>query len=287
MKFSTWMSAAVAGLLLLASSVFVIPEGQTALVLNLGKVVRSDLKPGLHFKLPLVESIRRFDRRLQVLAAQPERYLTSERKDVSVDFFAIGRIEDVRAFYRATGGDESAASERLAPIIKDALRNEINSRTLQQVVSGSRADVIGKQLQNINVGAKNIGVRIVDLRIKQIDLPTDSRVIGDVYSRMRAQRQQVASRLRAEGEEQANQIRAKADRDRAVILAEAERDAQTLRGQGDAEATRLYAEAANRDPGFFAFQRSLEAYRKAFEDGEGVMVLERNDPFLQYLRNDR
>ena len=287
MKFSTWMSAAVAGLLLLASSVFVIPEGQTALVLNLGKVVRSDLKPGLHFKLPLVESIRRFDRRLQVLAAQPERYLTSERKDVSVDFFAIGRIEDVRAFYRATGGDESAASERLAPIIKDALRNEINSRTLQQVVSGSRADVIGKQLQNINVGAKNIGVRIVDLRIKQIDLPTDSRVIGDVYSRMRAQRQQVASRLRAEGEEQANQIRAKADRDRAVILAEAERDAQTLRGQGDAEATRLYAEAANRDPGFFAFQRSLEAYRKSFAGGDSVIVLERNDPFLQYMRSDR
>ena len=287
MKFSTWMSAAVAGLLLLASSVFVIPEGQTALVLNLGKVVRSDLKPGLHFKLPLVESIRRFDRRLQVLAAQPERYLTSERKDVSVDFFAIGRIEDVRAFYRATGGDESAASERLAPIIKDALRNEINSRTLQQVVSGSRADVIGKQLQNINVGAKNIGVRIVDLRIKQIDLPTDSRVIGDVYSRMRAQRQQVASRLRAEGEEQANQIRAKADRDRAVILAEAERDAQTLRGQGDAEATRLYAEAANRDPSFYAFQRSLEAYRKSFSSGDNVIVLERDDPFLQYMRSDR
>ena len=287
MKFSTWMSAAVAGLLLLASSVFVIPEGQTALVLNLGKVVRSDLKPGLHFKLPLVESIRRFDRRLQVLAAQPERYLTSERKDVSVDFFAIGRIEDVRAFYRATGGDESAASERLAPIIKDALRNEINSRTLQQVVSGSRADVIGKQLQNINVGAKNIGVRIVDLRIKQIDLPTDSRVIGDVYSRMRAQRQQVASRLRAEGEEQANQIRAKADRDRAVILAEAERDAQTLRGEGDAEATRLYAEAANRDPAFFAFQRSLEAYRKSFSSGDNVIVLERDDPFLQYMRSDR
>ena len=287
MKFSTWMSAAVAGLLLLASSVFVIPEGQTALVLNLGKVVRSDLKPGLHFKLPLVESIRRFDRRLQVLAAQPERYLTSERKDVSVDFFAIGRIEDVRAFYRATGGDESAASERLAPIIKDALRNEINSRTLQQVVSGSRADVIGKQLQNINVGAKNIGVRIVDLRIKQIDLPTDSRVIGDVYSRMRAQRQQVASRLRAEGEEQANQIRAKADRDRAVILAEAERDAQTLRGQGDAEATRLYAEAASRDPSFFAFQRSLEAYRKSFSSGDNVIVLERDDPFLQYMRSDR
>ena len=287
MKFSTWMSAAVAALLLLASSVFVIAEGQTALVLNLGKVVRWDLEPGLHFKLPLVESVRRFDRRLQVLAAQPERYLTSERKDVSVDFFAIGRIEDVRAFYRATGGQEDAASARLAPIIKDALRNEINSRTLQQVVSGNRADVIGKQLENINAGARNLGVSIVDLRIKQIDLPTDSRVIGDVYSRMRAQRQQVASRLRAEGEEQANQIRAKADRDRAVILAEAERDAQTLRGQGDAEATRLYAEAANRDPGFFAFQRSLEAYRKSFSSGDSVIVLERNDPFLQYMRSDR
>ena len=287
MKFSTWMSAAVAALLLLASSVFVIAEGQTALVLNLGKVVRWDLKPGLHFKLPLVESVRRFDRRLQVLAAQPERYLTSERKDVSVDFFAIGRIEDVRAFYRATGGQEDAASARLAPIIKDALRNEINSRTLQQVVSGSRADVIGKQLENINTGARNLGISIVDLRIKQIDLPTDSRVISDVYSRMRAQRQQVASRLRAEGEEQANQIRAKADRDRAVILAEAERDAQTLRGQGDAEATRLYAEAANRDPSFFAFQRSLEAYRKAFSSGDNVIVLERDDPFLQYMRSDR
>jgi len=210
-----------------------------------------------------------------------------ETPAATVDFFAIGRIEDVRAFYRATGGDEDAASARLAPIIKDALRNEINARTLQQVVSGSRADVIGKQLENINIGAKNIGVRIVDLRIKQIDLPTDSRVIGDVYSRMRAQRQQGASRLRAEGEEQANQIRAKADRDRAVILAEAERDAQTLRGQGDAEATRLYAEAANRDPSFYAFQRSLEAYRKSFADGQGVIVLDRNDPFLQYLNKDR
>ena len=287
MRNSLIVGILVAVLLGLMGSVYVVREGQVGLVLNLGRVVRSEIGPGLHFKLPLVESIRRFDRRLQVLAAQPERYLTSERKDVSVDFFAIGRIEDVRAFYRATGGDESAASERLAPIIKDALRNEINSRTLQQVVSGSRADVIGKQLQNINVGAKNIGVRIVVLRIKQIDLPTDSRVIGDVYSRMRAQRQQVASRLRAEGEEQANQIRAKADRDRAVILAEAERDAQTLRGQGDAEATRLYAEAANRDPSFFAFQRSLEAYRKSFSSGDNVIVLERDDPFLQYMRSDR
>ena len=287
MKASTWASIAVAVLLLLLGSVFVVREGQTAIVLNLGKVVRVDLTPGLHFKVPLIESARIFDRRLQVLDAEPERYLTSERKDVSVDFFALGLIEDASVFFRATGGDESIAIQRLAPIIKDALRNEINQRTLQQVVSSDRVQVIRDQLAAINEGASTVGIRIIDLRIKQIDLPTDSDVIGQVYRRMRAQRQQVASRLRAEGEEQALLIRATADRDRAVVLAEAERDAQKLRGEGDAEAARIYAGAANRDPGFFAFQRSLEAYRKAFEDGEGVMVLERSDPFLQYLRNDR
>lgn len=287
MKASTWASIAVAALLLLLGSVFVVREGQTAIVLNLGKVVRVDLGPGLHFKVPLIESARIFDRRLQVLDAEAERYLTSERKDVSVDFFALGAIENTSVFFRATGGDESVAIQRLAPIIKDALRNEINQRTLQQVVSSDRLEVIREQLATINEGAATVGIRIVDLRIKQIDLPTDSDVIGQVYRRMRAQRQQVASRLRAEGEEQALLIRATADRDRAVVLAEAERDAQKLRGEGDAEAARIYAGAANRDPAFYAFQRSLEAYRKAFEDGEGVMVLERNDPFLQYLRNDR
>ena len=287
MKASTWASIAVAVLLLLLGSVFVVREGQTAIVLNLGKVVRVDLPPGLHFKVPLIESARIFDRRLQVLDAEPERYLTSERKDVSVDFFALGLIENASVFFRATGGDESIAIQRLAPIIKDALRNEINQRTLQQVVSSDRVQVIRDQLAAINEGASTVGIRIVDLRIKQIDLPTDSDVIGQVYRRMRAQRQQVASRLRAEGEEQANEIRAGADRDQQVILAEAERDAQKLRGEGDAEAARIYADAANRDPSFYAFQRSLEAYRRAFSGGESVIVLERNDPFLQYMRSDR
>jgi membrane protease subunit HflC len=281
------MAAVVAALVLLMGSVFVVSEGHTAIVLNLGRVSRVDLGPGLHFKLPLVESARIFDRRLQVLPAEPERYLTSERKDVSVDFFAIGQIQDARAFYRATGGDEAAAVDRLAPIIKDALRNEINARTLQQAVSGDRTEIVKSQLDVINRGAATLGVRILDLRIKQLDLPTDSRVIDDVYNRMRAQRQQVASRLRAEGEEQANEIRAGADRDQQVIIAEAERDAQKLRGEGDAEAARIYADAANRDPGFYAFQRSLEAYRKAFAGGDSVIVLERNDPFLQYMRSDR
>ncbi|MBA2238594.1 MAG: protease modulator HflC [Lysobacter sp.] len=287
MKFPLMVAAGVAVILALMGSMFVVREGQTAMVLNLGRVVKTGLAPGLHFKWPLVETAPIFDVRLQVLEAEPERYLTSERKDVSVDFFAVGMIEDARAFFQATGGDESVAVARLAPIIKDALRNEINARTLQQVVSGDRAAIVGQQLKSINRGAATIGVNIVDLRIKRIELPTDSQVIQDVYRRMRAQRQQVASRLRAEGAEQAQTVRSQADREQAVIIAEAEADAQRLRGEGDADATRIYGTAASRDPGFYAFQRSLEAYRKSFEDGQGVIVMDEDDPFLQYLKSDR
>lgn len=287
MRTSLMVGLLVAVLLGLMGSLYVVREDQTALVLNLGRVVRSDIKPGLHLKWPLMETARVFDRRFQVLETAPERYLTSERKDVSIDFFAVGFISDARAFYRATGGDERLASARLAPIITDSLRNEINARTLTQLVSGDRNEVIAQQLKSINEGAATLGMAITDIRLKQIDLPTDSQVITDVYSRMSAQRKQVASRLRAEGEEQARTIRAQADREQTVLIAEADRDAQKLRGEGDAEAARIYAEAANRDPAFFAFQRSLEAYRASFADGQGVIVLDRNDPFLQYLRNDR
>jgi modulator of FtsH protease HflC len=287
MKTSLIAAVVVAVLLTLMGSIFVVREDQTALVLNLGRVVRADIKPGLQFKIPLVETARVFDRRFQVLETPAERYLTSERKDVSIDFFAVGYISDARAFFRATGGDEKLASARLAPIITDSLRNEINARTLTQLVSGDRNEVIAQQLKSINEGAATLGMFITDIRLKQIDLPTDSQVITDVYNRMSAQRKQVASRLRAEGEEQARTIRAQADREQTVLLAEAERDAQKLRGEGDAEAARIYAEAANRDPSFYAFQRSLEAYRNSFADGNSVIVLERDDPFLQYLRSDR
>ena len=287
MKPAAWIPLLVAALLGLFGSTYVVNEGHVAIVLNLGKVVRSDVGPGLHFKWPLVETAHVYDRRLQVLDAEPERYLTSEKKDVSVDFFAIGMIEDARTFYRATGGDESIAVARLAPIIRDSLRNEINARTLQQVVSGDRNDVIARQIGTINRGAATLGVKIVDLRIKRIDLPTGGEVIEQVYRRMRAQRQQVASKLRAEGEELSQKIRSEADRQQAVILAEAERDAQKLRGEGDAGAARIYAAAYGRDPGFYAFHRSLEAYRKAFASGNSAIVLERDDPFLQYLQDDR
>ena len=287
MRVPVWIPLVVAALLALLGSVYTVTEGHGAIVLNLGRVVRTDMGPGLHFKWPLIESALEFDRRLTVLDAEPERYLTSENKDVSVDFFAIGRIEDLRAFYRATGGNETFAIDRLAPIIKNALRNEINSRTLSQVVSGDRSDIVKRQLESINKGAATLGVRIIDLRLKQVDLPTEGEVIGQVYRRMRAQRQQVASQLRAEGDEAAQKIVADADRDRQVIEAEAERDAQKLRGEGDAQAASIYAQAANKDPGFYAFQRSLEAYRASFKDGNTVIVLDKDDPFLQYMKSDR
>ena len=287
MKQSIWIATAVVVLLGVLSSVFVVREDQVGMVLNLGRVTRADLKPGLHFKVPLVETARVFDRRFQVLDTAPARYFTAEQKDVSVDFFAIGYISDVRAYYRATGGDGKVANARLAPIITDSLRNQINARTLQQLVSGDRGELIAGQLQGINEAVKTLGMQIIDLRIKQIDLPTDSQVITDVYERMRAQRRQVASKLRAEGEEQARTIRAEADRESTVLVAEAERDGQKLRGEGDAEAAKIYAKAAVADPGFYAFYRSLEAYRAAFADGKSVIVLERNDPFLQYLKSDR
>lgn len=287
MKPGLIVSLVVIALLALLGSVFVVREGQVALVLNLGRVARTDIGPGLHFKVPLIENARVFDKRFSANAFSPERSLTSERKDVSVDFVAIGFISDVRAFYRATGGDEKNATDRLEPIIKNSLRNEINALTLTQLVSGDRNAFIAKQLPAINKAAESLGIHIVDIRFKQIDLPTDSEVIGQVYNRMRAERQQVASRLRAEGEEQARTVRGNADRDKSVIDAEADRDAQKLRGEGDAEAARIFGEAANKDPAFFAFQRSLDAYRASFADGNAVIVLDKDDPFLQYLRDDR
>ncbi|ALN61722.1 hflC protein [Lysobacter antibioticus] len=287
MRVPALIASGIALLLALLGSVFVVSEGHSAIVFRLGTVVREDIGPGLRFKWPLIETARVFDRRLQILESPPERYLTADKLDVSVDFFALGQIDDMRRFFQATGGDETVAVERLAPIIRDSLRNEINSLNLLDVVKGDREAVIGKQLETINKGAATLGIRIKDIRIKRIDLPQDSNVLASVYNQMRSQRLQVASQLRAEGVEQSQAIRATADRDKTVILAEAERDAQRLRGEGDAEATRMYGEAASKDPAFFTFQRSLESYRKSFADGQSVIVLDRDDPFLQYLKSDR
>lgn len=279
---------AVAALLGAMGSVYVVNESQTAIVLNLGKVVRSGIEPGLHFKLPLVEEVRKFDRRILTLDDAPERYLTSEKKDVSVDFFVKWRIEDVSTFYRAaSGGNEDAAKLRLTPIIKDALRNQINRLTLQEVVSGGRVDLTARLLAETKDGAATLGISIVDIRIKRINLPEDSTILGSVFERMRAERTRVANQLRAEGSEGSDEIRSEAERERQVILAEAERDAQRLRGAGDAKAAELAAAAYGKDAEFYAFYRSLEAYRNAMADGRTTLVLDPDSEFLQYFGTEK
>ncbi|KFL35463.1 protease modulator HflC [Arenimonas donghaensis] len=285
-RFTLILFLAIAALLAGMGSVYVVNESQTAIVLNLGRVVRADIQPGLHFKWPLVEEVRKFDQRILSLDDQPERYLTSEKKDVSVDFFVKWRIKDVATYYRAaSGGSEEAARQRLTPIVKNALRNEINQRTLQEVVSAGRAELSGAFLVKVNEGAVSLGVEVVDVRIKRINLPDDSNILTTVYSRMRTERTQVANQLRAEGVELSETIRSEADRQRVVTLAEAERDAQKLRGEGDARAAEIAAAAYGSDPEFYAFYRSLELYRNSMADGQTVLVLDPDSEFLRYMGN--
>lgn len=272
---------------LLLSSVFIVNESQTAIVLNLGKVVRSDLKPGLHFKVPLIEEVRKFDRRILTFGADPERILTSEKKDVEVDYFIKWRIKNVATFYRAaSGGDEKAAQDRLSPIVKSALNNEINQLSLQEVVASSRSDLTSRLLTSINNGAATLGIEVIDVRIKRINLPQDSQILTSVFNRMRAERTRVANQLRAEGTQGSEGIRAEADRASRVIVADAEREAQVLRGQGDARAAEIGAAAYGQDAEFYAFYRSLEAYRASLADGKTTMVLDPDSEFLRYFRND-
>jgi membrane protease subunit HflC len=281
---TSWILLALVALLLAISSMFVVTEAQTAIVLNLGKIVRSDLKPGLHFKWPLVEDVRKFDRRLLSLDDEAERYLTAEKKDVEVDFFVKWRIRDVNTFYRVTGGgNEDAARNRLRPIVKNALRNEINQRDLQTVVSSGRSDLTGPLLKTINVGAGTLGIEVLDVRIKRINLPQDSNILESVYERMRADRLKIANQLRAEGTQAAEGITADADRQKQVLLAEAERDAQMLRGEGDARAAEIGAAAYGQDAEFYGFYRSLEAYRATLGDGKTVLVLDPDSEFLRYF----
>ncbi|GIX35388.1 MAG: protein HflC [Lysobacteraceae bacterium] len=275
-------------------SVYQVQESQVAVRFQLGRIVETDIQPGFHVKLPLLQNVLKFDRRVLSLDGQPERYLTSEKKDVNVDFFVKWRIEDVRRYYQATGGNEINAQTRLSPIVKEAIRNEFNQRTLKEVVGGERTNLAERFVEVANRGAAELGVRVVDVRIKRIDLPEDGQVIASVFERMRAERLRVANALRAEGQEQSETIRSNADRQRVVIVAEAERDAQRLRGEGDAQAAAIYARAYQSQPEFYAFWRSLETYRKGFGDGQGVLVLDKDAEFLRYferggalLRGDR
>ena len=283
MKFG---SAIIAVLLVLLgfNSLFVVREGQTALVLQFGRIVRTGDQPGLHAKLPFIQQVMTFDNRILTLEAQPERYFTSEKKSVNVDFYVKWRIADNAAYYRATAGDELQAANRLTPIVKDALRFEFNGRTLQELVSAGRKDVTERVRKQTDAAAgKNLGISVIDVRIKRIDLPDE--VSESVYKRMRAERSQLANELRYTGQQAADTIQADADRQRQVIIADAERDAAKTRGEGDAQAAAIYAQAYGQDPEFFAFYRSLGAYRTSFQDGKGVLVLKPDSEFLKYFND--
>lgn len=271
----------------LGSSLFVVRESQTALVLQIGRIVKAGFEPGLHFKLPLIQQVVRFDKRILTLESAPERYLTSERKDVNIDFFVKWRISDPAKFYTSVAGDQRRAEQRLGPIVKEGLRTAVNTRTLQQLVSMGRDDLTQPLVVAANRATGGLGIEVVDLRLKRIDLPEEGTVIGAVYERMRSERMKVANQLRAEGSETSKTIRADADRQALVITSEAYRDAQKIRGEGDAEAAALYAGAYGRNPEFYALYRSLEAYRASLAKSNGVMVVDPDSEFLRYLKRSQ
>ncbi len=279
--------AVLAAIVIAANSMFIVNEGQTAIVLQFGRIARTGFDSGLHFKIPLVQQVQRFDKRVLTLDSAPERYLTSEKKDVNIDFFVKWRIADPAKFWVSVAGDEDRAGLRVMPNVKEGLRTAVNSRTLQELVSGGRADVTQHLISEANRAMGGLGIEIIDLRIKRIDLPEDGTVIGSVYERMRSERKKVANQLRAEGSETAKTLRADADRQAQVINAEAYRDAQKTRGEGDAAASQTYAAAFGRNPEFYGFYRSLEAYREAFAAQNGMLVLDPKSEFLHYLQDSQ
>ena len=279
---------AVLIVLFASTCLYVVNEGQSAILLQFGRIAATGLKPGLRFKLPVpLQQVLRFDRRILTLDSAPERYLTSEKKDVNVDFFVKWRIADPSTYYTAVGGDETRAQQRLAPTVKNGLRTAFNSRTLQEVVSSARSDLTQALVLAANKDAENLGIQIVDVRIKRIDLPEESLVLRSVYARMQSERKQVADALRAEGNEAALRIKSNADRQAQVLKAEAYRDAAKTRGEGDAKAAEIYAAAYGRDPDFYAFYRSLEAYRDSLTTQNGVLVLDPKSEFLRYLQESK
>lgn len=276
----------VLGLILLSLSIFTVDQRQAGLVFQLGEVVSINREPGLYFKLPLVQNVRYFDTRILTLdAADPERFLTSEKKNVLVDYFVKWRIFDVQKYYVSFAGDEKKALNRLAQTVNDGMRSEFGKRTVHDVVSGERDDIMEKLRASADADARRYGVQVMDVRIKRVELPAE--VSESVYRRMEAERKRVANELRSTGSAEAEQIRADADKQREVIIAEAYKLAQTVKGDGDAKAAALYAAAYGKNPEFYAFYRSMEAYKGSFKDKSDVMVLQPNSDFFRYMKSPR
>jgi membrane protease subunit HflC len=268
--------------LIIYASTFIIQQYETGIKLRLGEIVTSDYEPGLHFKVPLLNNIITFDARIQTLDSRPERFLTIEKKDVIVDSYAKWRINNAAQFYRSTGGDSARTARLLSERINTSLRDEFGKRTIQEVVSEDRLELMRDLTKEIGNKAAELGVEVIDVRVKKIDLPPE--VSESVYNRMRAERERVARDLRAKGAEAAERIRADADRQRTVILADAYKEAEETRGQGDARAAETYAGAYTKDPQFYAFYRSLDAYRKSFADTDSTMVISPDSGFFKYFK---
>lgn len=264
-------------------SFYIVDQRERVIKLRFGEVVAIDSQPGVHFKVPVAESVRRMDSRILTLDNQSEDFLTSEKKSVKVDFYAKWRIADTRAYYRATAGLELTANDRLASIVNRALRDEFSVRTIRQVVSDERDDIMNAVEQSTTTKLQDLGIDLVDVRVKAIDLPDN--VSDSVYQRMRSERQRVASDFRARGSEEAEKIRADADRQAEVIVANAYKEAETQRGEGDALAAEIYAKAYNQNPEFYQFYRSLEVYRESWSGGQNLMVLEPDSELFKYFNS--
>lgn len=283
---------AIIGLVLLlivgsiaAAAVYKVDQRERAIVFRFGEIIRSDDQPGLHFKTPFINNVRLFDARIQTMDAEPALFLTSEKKNLVVDSFVKWRIGDVAKYYVTVSGLKTNAQARLAQRVNDSLRREFGKRNVQQVISGDRAAIMDVVRQAMDEEAKEMGIEVVDVRVKRVDLDPD--VSERVFSRMEAERARVASELRAQGAEAAERIRADADRQREITLANAFRDAELLRGEGDAQATAIYADAFGRDREFYRFYRSLGAYRATFQDKSDMLVLEPDSKFFEFFKQAR
>ncbi len=270
--------------LVLVMSVYTIDQRKAAIKFQLGEVIAVQTDPGLYFMVPVLQNVRLFDTRIQTLEARdPERFLTSENRNVLVDSFVKWRVVDVREYYRSVRGDALAAEARISQTVNDALRAEFAKRTVHDVVSGEREKIMSTVAERVDQDVRRIGVAVVDVRLKRVDFVPE--ISSDVFRRMESERKRVANELRATGQAEGEKIKADADRQRQVIVAEAYREAQRTKGEGDAQAARIYAEAFNRNPEFYSFYRSMEAYRQSLRSKSDVMVVDPSSDFFKYLKS--
>lgn len=269
--------------LLASFSIFIVNERERALLFQLGQIVRDDYEPGIYFKVPFFQEVRKFDARIQTLDAAPELYLTKEKKNVKVDSYVKWRIADVRRYYTSTGGSARRGAARLHAVNQNDLKEAFGRRTIPEVVAEDRAEIMDELTLSLNEKGKDLGMEVIDVRIKRIDL--EDAVSNSVYQRMAAERKEVAKDRRSRGEEESKKIRARAEREREVLIAEATRESETIRGEGDGTATEIYARAYSQDPEFYRFYRSLNAYAASFRDRSDVLLLQPDADFFDFFKD--